>query len=122
MDKKLRKKLHNTLIMVNYVPKHKILYILIIIMKAIPLFIITHDWNISSKKGISFYLRKIILSEFLSSNSLYYFYIVIVLILFFILIYAFVNQINKYFHKLIPLNLKIYAYIDFYIFFFFYFY
>ena len=117
MDKKLRKKLHNTLIMVNYVPKHKILYILIIIMKAIPLFIITHDWNISSKKGISFYLRKIILSEFLSSNSLYYFYIVIVLILFFILIYAFVNQINKYFHKLIPLNLKIYAYIDFYIFF-----
>ena len=117
MDKKLRKNLYNTLLMVKYVPKHKILYTLIIIMKAIPLFIITHDWNISSKKGISFYLRKVILSQFISSNSLYYFYIVIVIILFLILIYAFVNQINKYFHKLIPLNLKINANIDFYVFF-----
>ena len=59
MDKKLRKKLHNTLIMVNYVPKHKILYILIIIMKAIPLFIITHDWNIHYKHGITYYLSLI---------------------------------------------------------------
>ena len=57
MDKKLRKNLYNTLLIVKYVPKHKILYTLIIIMKAIPLFIITHDWNIYSKKGTKTYTK-----------------------------------------------------------------
>ena len=44
---------------------HKILSLLILIIKLLPIIVITHDWKISSKFGISYYFRKFTLSEFI---------------------------------------------------------
>ncbi len=115
MDTSLKRKIDNALLFTNYVPKNKILYGVILFLKIIPLFVITHDWNISSKKGISFWIRKATLSEFLSTSSLYYFYIGIIIILFFVFIYIHVIQIILYFHKIKLIYTKIYGFLIFHI-------
>ena len=46
-----------------FFPKSKRVYFLIYIMKLIPLMVITHDWNLTSKYSTSFWIRKITLSE-----------------------------------------------------------
>ena len=57
MEKKKSKiKFYNSLAKV--LPKNQIIYFVILLFKFIPLFVITHDWNISSKKGISYWIRK----------------------------------------------------------------
>ena len=71
MENNIRAHENHFLLFTNYIPKNKILYGLFLLLKTIPLFIVTHDWNISSNKGISFYIRKITLSEFLNASSLY---------------------------------------------------
>ncbi len=63
MDTSLKRKIDNALLFTNYVPKNKILYGVILFLKIIPLFVITHDWNLSYKRGISFWIRKFTLSE-----------------------------------------------------------
>ena len=66
------------------IPKNKSFYGIMLVLKFLPLFIITHVWNISYKKGISYWIRKFTLCEILSSSKMYYFYIII--IVFFLII------------------------------------
>jgi hypothetical protein len=47
----------------KHIPKNQIIFGFILIMKFLPLFVITHDWNLSYKRGISFWIRKFTLSE-----------------------------------------------------------
>ena len=49
----------------GHISFHKILSLLILIIKLLPIIVITHDWKISSKFGISYYFRKFTLSEFI---------------------------------------------------------
>ena len=74
-------------------PVNSFFYIEILIMKIIPLFIITHDWNISSKKGASYWVRKFIFSEFIFSKIPYYFNPTVVIIIFLLLIFALIFKI-----------------------------
>jgi len=48
-------------------PKSKILFRLIFIIKLLPIFCVTHDWKITRKAGISFWIRKFTLSELIIS-------------------------------------------------------
>ena len=116
MENNIRAHENHFLLFTNYIPKNKILYGLFLLLKTIPLFIVTHDWNISSNKGISFYIRKITLSEFLNASSLYNFYIGFILMIFCIFIYIFIIQIILLFHKIKSIYVKIYGYCIFYIF------
>ena len=50
-----------------FFPKSKKIYFLIYILKLIPLIVITHDWNITSKYSISFWIRKFTLAEIIST-------------------------------------------------------
>ena len=66
-------------------PNNNRIYIIIIIIKCIPLFVITHDWNISSEKGVSYWIRKAILSEFISKSipfNIFPFLIILIFLLF----------------------------------------
>ena len=47
----------------GYITFHRILAIIIILIKLLPLMSITHDWKISSYSGIAYYLRKFTFSE-----------------------------------------------------------
>ena len=53
-------------------PSNKIIYFLIIMIKIMPIFIITHDWNISFNKGISYWIRKVVLCELIKKRYLNY--------------------------------------------------
>ena len=37
----------------KHFPKHKIIYFVFLVYKFLPLIVVTHDWNINSKLGIS---------------------------------------------------------------------
>ena len=52
-------------------PSNKIIYFITILIKIMPLFIITHDWNIFLNKGISYWLRKLTLCEFFANRISY---------------------------------------------------
>jgi len=70
----------------NNFPKQKIIYFIFLIYKFLPLIVVTHDWNINSKLGISFWIRKFTLAEIFSEVKHIYFYYIIVFCLFIILI------------------------------------
>ncbi len=61
-------------------PKSKILFRLIFIIKLLPIFCVTHDWKITRKAGISFWIRKFTLSELISSVD---YILILYLLLFF---------------------------------------
>ena len=73
-----------------FFPKSKKVYFLIYILKLIPLIVITHDWNITSKYSISFWIRKFTLAEIISTIKTIEFYYVIGIILFIIFFLSFI--------------------------------
>ena len=50
---------------VNNFPKNKLIFFILLFIKFLPLFIYTHDWNLTRKKGYSYYLNYIILVKFI---------------------------------------------------------
>ena len=70
----------------KYFPKNKIIYFAFLIYKFLPLIVVTHDWNINSKLGISFWIRKFTLAEIISEVEHIYCYYIIVFFLFILLI------------------------------------
>ena len=115
MDKKIKRNIENSIVLNSIIPKNKSLFGFFLLIKVIPLFVVTHDWNISSKKGISFWIRKFTLSEFFNSASIYYFYISIVILLFLMFIYVHVIQTILLFHKIKVIHNKIYGFIIFFV-------
>ena len=116
MDEKIKDKTKFLLLISNNIPKNKFFHSIILIMKFLPLFIITHDWNLSYEKGISFWIRKLTLCEIFSSSKFYYLYAFIIIILFIVLmiLYFFLN-----FYLIIEKKKKlcqIYSYLLFFIF------
>ena len=71
----------------KHFPKHKIIYFVFLVYKFLPLIVVTHDWNINSKLGISFWIRKFTLAEIFSEVKHIYFYYIIVFCLFILLIF-----------------------------------
>ena len=96
-------------------PSNKIIYFIIIIIKIMPLFIVTHDWNISLNKGISYWLRILTLCEFFANRISYDIYPYIILILFLTLL--FVYFMYKCYHLLFDQKklFKLYSIIIFHI-------
>ena len=86
----LEQKIHNEnylnlfLKIPKYFPTDKSLYYFFLFFKLLPLIVVTHDWNISSHLGISFWIRKFTLAEIIADVHHIYIYYTIVLILFFI--------------------------------------
>ena len=81
----------------------------------IPLFIITHDWNISSNKGISYWIIKFILSEFISYKMTYNLYSIITIFIFLIIIFTnlFTHIYYKFHHQ--SILIKFHSFIIYYI-------
>ena len=116
MEENIKEKSKFYISLSQYIPKNKIFFSLILILKFLPLFVITHDWNISYKKGISYWIRKFTLCEFLSSEKAYNLYQIILIILFlFIITINFVLHYYTLIEKKKVLG-KIFIYILFYIF------
>ena len=67
----------------KYFPKEKSIYYFFLFFKLLPLIVVTHDWNISSHLGVSFWLRKFTFAEIIADVDHIYLYYTIVLILFF---------------------------------------
>ena len=91
----------------KYFPKHKIIYYFVIIIKFLPLIVVTHDWNINTKLGISFWIRKFTLAEIIfevEHIEIYYliviglFILLLIIILFFIFIKSKMRFNGKLFH------------------------
>ena len=62
-------------------PKNQLVYFLVLFMKILPVFILTHDWNINYGKGISFVLSYFTLGQLIFSLNSNLFTGVIVLII-----------------------------------------
>ena len=68
--------------------------VLVLMIKFFPLIVISHDWKISSKSGISYYIRKFTLSEIIYNlNSVALFY-TILYICFILIIFNFITLIR----------------------------
>ena len=105
-------------------PTSKIIYFIILIIKLIPLFIITHDWDLSLNKGVSKWIRKFTFAEIISNinNIKFYYFIGIIGFIFVIIncvLHCFLHSkvdlegnINKNYQK----QLFFYANINFYFF------
>ena len=116
MEENIKEKTKFYLALSQHIPKNKIFFGIILFLKFLPLFVITHDWNISHKRGISYWVRKFTISEVLSSSNAYKLYNIILIILFILIVsicicFHFYMFIEK--RKTI---LKIYTYVLFYIF------
>ena len=70
----------------KYFPKDKSIYYFFLFFKLLPLIVVTHDWNISSHLGVSFWLRKFTLAEIIADVDHIYIYYKILLIIFFLVI------------------------------------
>ena len=109
-----------------FFPKSKRVYFLIYIMKLIPLMVITHDWNLTSKYSISFWIRKFTLSEIISTIKRIELYYIIEAILFIFSLLSFIfflilksqmdseGKICRYYE----IHFSIYSYMLFFLFFF----
>ena len=73
MDEKIKEKTKFFIIISKNLPKNKSFYMIMMLLKFLPLFIITHDWNISYKKGISYWMRKFTLCEIFASSKMFFF-------------------------------------------------
>ena len=110
-----------------FFPKSKRVYFLIYIMKLIPLMVITHDWNLTSKYSISFWIRKFTLSEIISTIKRIELYYIIEAILFIFSLLSFIfflilksqmdseGKICRYYE----IHFSIYSYMLFFLFFLF---
>ena len=81
---------------------NKVIYLFSDILKFLPFFVACHDWNINSKKGISFWIRKFTLTEIFSTNDHLIYYYILIFILFFltVVLYIFYFYLyNKIGHK-----------------------
>ena len=96
-------------------PTSIILDSVIIIIKMIPLFIITHDWNISSNKGISYWVRKFILCEFISYHMTYNIYPIITIFIFFTIVLTNLFTYIYYKHHQKNVLIKFHSFIVYYI-------
>ena len=115
METKQSNKLHFYISLSKTLPTSIVLDSVLIIIKLIPLFLITHDWNVSSKKGISYWIRKFILSEFISSHMTYKLYPIITIFIFFTMIFTnFYTHIYYKYHQNKVL-IKIHSFIVYYI-------
>ena len=116
MDEKIKDKNKYFMLISKNIPKNKVFYGIILTLKFLPLFIITHDWNISFKKGISYWIRKFTLCEIFANSEVYFLYFWLIIILTIILIFVF---FIFHFYTLIikkKFSGKIYTYCIFYIF------
>ena len=97
-------------------PSNKIIYFVIIMIKILPIFIITHDWNISFNKGISYWIRKLVLCELIKKNIPYDVYPYFIFLMFLSLLFTLI--IYRTYHFLVYKKkiFKLYSFIVFYIF------
>ena len=69
-------------------PRSKVVFSLIILIKFIPMFIVSHDWKISKNSGISFWVRKFSLAEIINDfKNIYFLYSLLY-------IYSFLSSIS----------------------------
>ena len=80
-------------------PSNKIIYFVIIMIKIMPIFIITHDWNISFNKGISYWIRKLVLCELIKKNIPYDVYPYFIFLMFLSLLFTLI--IYRTYHFLV---------------------
>ena len=116
MDEMTKEKAKFFLNISNNITKNSYFFWVIMILKFLPLFVITHDWNISYNRSISYWIRKFTFCEILSSSKFYYTYISLIIILLIILLNLYFFFI---FYKIIlksKLLLKLYSFFIFYIF------
>ena len=114
----------------DYFPNNKLIFFIILFFRFLALFVITHDFNLYYGKGISNFLRKILLIELIfikddeNKNKKIKFFQTIVIFLFIISIYIIIipiiiyKQFKRNFSKLTSnqkLNLKIISYMYFFI-------
>ena len=116
MDEKIKEKTKFFILISKNLPKNKRFYMIMMFLKFLPLFIITHDWNISYKKGISYWMRKFTLCEIFASSKMFFFYII--LLGFFIIILTILYFIFWFYRIIIkhPFLVKIYVIPLFYLF------
>ena len=114
----------------SHFPKPKLIYFIILIIKILPLIILTHDWNLLKKRGISQFLRKftlgqaIYISNYVSSTKIKI-YKAIVIIVFILFLFSLITPIlifknyKKNYYELTKIQnkiLKILALCYFYVF------
>ena len=109
----------------KYFPRYKVIYYFLIIIKFLPLIVFTHDWNINSKLGISFWIRKFTLAELIfdvDHIEIYYILVIILFILFLIvcLFFIIIKKKMRYNGKLFHLYRKQICFCSFSIFYIFY--
>lgn len=102
-------------------PQYPIVYIIVFLMKTLPLFVLTHDWNINSEKGAVFWIRKLSFSDFLCTNDTQTVYMVIILLIFIIcvIITIFLIRIRYTFENngsFLPIEKKLFGYISSFLF------
>ena len=78
LDDYYKNKYHKIYKFLGQISINKKISTLTIIIKYLPLLLITHDWKISKKYGISYYIRKFTLSEIIFNlNNIVFFYIIL---------------------------------------------
>ena len=115
MDEKIKEKTKFFLHVSNNITKDSNFFWFIIILKFLPLFVITHDWNITYNRSISYWVRKFTLCEILSSSKFYYIYLTLIIILLIMLLILYFFFI---FYQLTLKRiwlLKLFSFISFYI-------
>ena len=130
-NKRLKKHFYLLLKIQKNFSNNKVIYLISDILKLLPFFVVCHDFNINSKKGISFWIRKFTLIEFISTNNHLIYYYVIVFILFFLTIIQFIFYLylfykidhkgNLYHEKKFLINYISFVIFFFYVFFYQYF-
>ena len=69
-------------------PRSKVVFSIIILIKFIPMFVVSHDWKITKNSGISFWVRKFTLAEIVNDfKNLYFLYALLY-------IYSFLSSIS----------------------------
>ena len=115
----------------SYFPKSKLIYFIILIIKIIPLIILTHDWNLLKKRGISQFLRKftlgqaIYISNYASSTKIKI-YKAVVIMVFILFLFCLITPIlifknyKKNYFELTKIQIKILKFLALCYFFVFY--
>ena len=92
-------KYHLIQILKNF-PKSNIVFTLIIVIKFIPLFVLSHDWKISKNSGISYWVRKFTFSEIFNSfKNIYFLYLLLYFYSFLTLISLILSFYQIFTHK-----------------------
>ena len=66
----------------KHFPSNRFFYLLNLFLQELSFIVITHDWNINSNKGISYWIRKFTLTELISNNNNKYLFYIILFIIF----------------------------------------